>query len=182
MPWTEANQAVAEERIAAFAVEFNEAFEAWKNGLQTGQQGQWEAALQDVLRRWREYTETLRAQSDAAMANEGIMARLTATVDQLTEQRSVLAALQSEAGTRTEAAESVNPKVRASPYTNVLGLQRTFRQSTRQAIIIATVVFAVLALGALGFLVWRVYASGEVARPSYAMTGGARGRDFGVRG
>ena len=182
MPWTEANQKVAEEQIEGFMTEFNQAFEAWKNALQSGQSGQWDSALQDILRRWREYTETLRSQSDAAVANEGIMARLAATVDQLTEQKSVLASLQSEAGTRTEAAYSVNPKVRASPYTNVLGLQRTFRESTRQGIIIATVVFAVLALAALGFLGWRIYVTGEVARAGYEMAGGFVSRGSGWRG
>jgi hypothetical protein len=167
------NQSVAEERLAAFGAEFQETLAAWRNGLQAGGKGSGsgEAATQDVLRRWREYMELLRAQSDAAVANQGVMDRLATAVDQLTEQRSVLAELQSEAGSRSAAATMVNPKVRASPYTNILGLDRTFRESTRRGIIIATVVFAVLALAAIGFWVWRIVSTGTVVQVSYQLGG-----------
>jgi hypothetical protein len=173
MPWTEANQQGAKEQIDAFVAEFNVKFEDWRASLQSGQAGVGEAATQDVLRRWREYTETLRAQSDAAVANEGVMDRLATVVDQLTEHKTALAALQSEAGTRSEAADSVNPKARASPYTNILGLQRIFRESTRQNILIATVIFAVLAVASIVFLSWRIWVTGTVAQSSYQLGGGA---------
>ena len=99
------------------------------------------------------------------------MQRLSELMTEAEEQRSVLARLQSEAGTRTDQADSLNPKVRSSPYTNIMGLQRTFRSGTRTAILIVAIVFAVLAVATLGYLVWRVVSEGEIVR-SGAMVGG----------
>jgi hypothetical protein len=176
MPWTAQNQADAKARNAEFSAEFNQAYEAWRNAVQSGQPAQTEAAMEDVLRRWREYSEQLRTQSDMAVANQGAMDALAAAVQRLQEQRSELEALQSEATTRGEQASSLNPKTRASPYTNILGLQRIFKAPTRTGILIATIVFAVLALGVLGFLVYQVVVSGQLAPASYVASGGARAK------
>ena len=176
MPWTAQNQADAKARNAEFSAEFNTAYEAWRNAVQSGQPAQTEAAVEDVLRRWREYSEQLRTQSDMAVANQGAMDALAAAVQRLQEQRSELEALQSEATTRGEQASSLNPKTRASPYTNILGLQRIFKAPTRTGILIATIVFAVLALAVLGFLVYQVVVSGQLVQPSYTMSGGARAK------
>jgi hypothetical protein len=171
MLWTAANQQAAQTKLSEFSSEFNTAVEAWRNAVQSGAPGQTEAATQDVLRRWREYIELLKVQSDGAVANEGIMDGLSTLVDQLNQEKSVLAKLQSEAGTRTDQADTVNPKVRNSPYINILGLQRLFRSSTRTSILIAAIIFAVLAIAVIGFLVYRVVVTGQVYVPGYQMGG-----------
>ena len=176
MPWTAQQQAIAKAKMAEFSAEFNAAYEAWRNGVQSGAPAQTEAAVEDVLRRWRDYLEQLRIHSDAAIANEGAMEELAAAVQRLQEERSELERLQSEAATRTEQAASLNPKTRASPYTNLLGLQRIFKAPTRTGILIAAVVFAVLALAVLGFLVYQVVVSGTIAQPSYTLSGGGGSR------
>ncbi len=81
------------------------------------------------------------------------MERLSASLQEVAELRDTLADLQAQAVTRTEQADSVNPKVTPSPYVNILGLQRTFRDSTRQGLLLASIVIGALALIALGFLV-----------------------------
>jgi len=45
----------------------------------------------------------------------------------------------------------VNPKITQSPYVNILGLRRNFRQSTRVGLIVASSIFGALALGMLGY-------------------------------
>lgn len=166
--------AAAETRIGQFMSEFNEKYMAWKNGVQSGMPGQNQAAVEDVLRRWRQYSEELRAQSETIMSNDGIMDALSMLVTQVADEKSTLIKLQSEAITRTDQADTLNPKTRPSPYTNVLGLQRTFRSPTRIGILIASIVFGILALAVLSVLVYRVVVSGTAVRPGFVMAGGGR--------
>lgn len=155
--------------MEAFAAEFNEAYGAWRNAIAAGSGAAVaQTRTEDVLRRWRAFTNNLERQTEMAIAQDGVMQRLSDLMTEADEQRVVLARLQSEAGTRADQADSLNPKVRSSPYTNIMGLQRTFRSSTRTAILIVSVVFAVLAAAALGFLVWRVVSAGSTT----AMAGG----------
>lgn len=166
--------AATEMRILGFIAEFNEKYTAWVNNVQAGTPGQSQAAVEDVLRRWRQYSEELRAQSETIMNNEGVMDALAMLVTQVAEEKTTLAKLQSEAITRTDQANTLNPKNVPSPYTNILGLQRTFRGSTRNGILIASIVFGVLALAVVSFLGYRVVISGEFAKDSFIKVGGAR--------
>lgn len=154
MGWTADQQNSAQTTAAAFLAEYQTAYTTWQNAIQAGNAAQNEAAVQDVLRRWRSFTQNLREQSDDAVANEAVMDVLGAIVTERAELQQTLTRLESEAGTRTNQADSLNPKSRQSPYTNILGLQRVFRESTRTVIFWASVVFAVLALGAIGYLVY----------------------------
>ena len=156
MSWTKERQDAAQEKIGEFLTEYRATMDQWKNSVQAGQATQGEAAVQDVLRRWRQFTTDLQAQSTAATSNQGIMDLLSQLVSDVGDQKKIMAELEGEAATRVDQADSLNPKVRNSPYTNILGLQRTFRESTRTAIIIASVIFGVLALGALVYLVYHV--------------------------
>lgn len=167
MPWGKANQEAAVAQMMAHIEQTNAAFEAWYNSLQSGQQNQSQAALEEVLRKWRASLAQLRAESDALMMNEGQLDALGAIVQEVTDLQSTLQKLQSENGTRTDQAVSVNPKVTATPYTNILGLQRTFRSSTRTGLLIAAIVFACLAIGLAGYIIYRLVA------PSLGGSGGS---------
>lgn len=156
MSWTKERQDAAQQKINDFVAEYQSTMDQWKNLVQAGQSVQGEAAVQDVLRRWRQYTIDLQAQSAAATANQSVMDLLAQLVGDVGEQKKILAELEGEAATRVDQADSLNPKVRNSPYTNILGLQRTFRDSTRTAILIASVVFGIIAIGVLSFLVYQM--------------------------
>lgn len=152
MPWTQDMHVAAQARLDGLSQEYQTALTAWQNGVQAGNPAQYEAQVQDILRRWRQFTNDLRAQSEAATANQGVMDLLGQLVAEVGDQQQTLTRLRSEAGTRADQADSLNPKVRPSPYTNILGLQRTFRESTRTAIFWVAIVFGALALGVLGYL------------------------------
>jgi hypothetical protein len=175
MSWTKERQDAAQEKIGEFLTEYRATMDQWKNSVQAGQTTQGEAATQDVLRRWRQFTTDLQAQSTAATSNQGIMDMLSQLVSDVGEQKKIMAELEGEAATRVDQADSLNPKVRNSPYTNILGLQRTFRESTRTAIIIASVIFGVLALGAMVFLVYQVVYGPPIASIRLTSTTGMGG-------
>ena len=165
--------AANQQKLEEFAAEFHAAQEAWRSAVMTGSgTAIAQTQVDDVLRRWRAFVNGLERQTEATIAQDGVMNRLSELLTEAEEQRAILARLQSEAGTRSNQADSLNPKIRQSPYTNIMWLQRTFRGSTRTAILVASVVFALLAVAALGFLVWRVVVGGvELVRPG-AMVGG----------
>lgn len=152
MPWTQEMHTTAQARLDRLSQEYQTAMTAWQNGVQAGNPAQYEAQVQDILRRWRQFTNDLRSQSEAATANQGVMDLLGQLVAEVGDQQQTLVRLRSEAGTRADQADSLNPKVRPSPYTNILGLQRTFRESTRTTIFWVAIVFGALALGVLGYL------------------------------
>ncbi len=156
MPWTAEQQHAAQEKLAAFSAEYTSSIAAWQNNLQAGSEGQYEAQVQDILRRWRQFTSDLHEQSSMALADQGVMDLLGATVAEVEEQKQILERLRSEAGTRVDQADSLNPKVRPSPYTNILGLQRTFRSGIRTGILVLSIILGALALSALGYLVYTI--------------------------
>lgn len=176
MPWTAQQQAEADAEVAAFIIEFDEKWLAWRAAIQSGvptaSTGQ--AAVEDVVRRWQQSLAQLKGQSDIIMSNDNTMDELGQLAVQVAEEKNTLRKLRSEAGTRTDQADSVNPKSRASPYTNLLGLDRVFRSSTRFGILIASIVFGVLALGTLGFLIYQIVTSGNIIPPSYIQGGSGR--------
>lgn len=164
--------------MANFESEYQTAVAAWSNMVQAGgSSAQGQAAADDVLRRWRGALEKLRGQSQVSQMGDGISLDILHTlVGELNEQKAVLADLQSRYGTATEQASTLNPKVRSSPYTNLLGLDRVFKPSTRMNIIIATIVFAVLALALLVWLVYGMIAIPAEQRASYVAAPQAGGK------
>lgn len=171
MSWSPAKQQAAVEAMMSYIERTNAAFEAWYNSMRSGQQNQSQAALEEVLRQWRASLAELRATSDSLMMNEGGLDALNTMVREVAELQTTLKRLQSEHGTRVDQAVSVNPKVVPSPYTNILGLQRTFRPSTRTGLLIAAIVFAVLALVVAGYMIYQLVSS---ARPEAPQMGGRR--------
>lgn len=173
MPWTAQNQADAEQRSAAFRAEYAEKMEAWKNSTLSvdPRAAANQAAVADVLDRWQKSLNSLQAQSDHIASNENLMDSLGQLATQVAEEKVTLQKLRGEAGTRSDQADSVNPKVRGSPYTNILWLNRTFRDSTRSGILAASIVFGTLSLGALGYLVYSVMTK---ETQGYIASGGAK--------
>jgi hypothetical protein len=173
MPWTKEKQERAEADTMAISMEFVVAFESVTEKISTGASdaevmAAYTAAA-EVLRRWRAQSDGLQTEVTNSTHLDDLQRKLV----ELTDQRAILARLESEAGTRVDQANSVNPKVTASPYTNILGLQRTFRSPARTGLMIAGIVFAALAVLGLVFLVVQLVMSGGVPS-SYAAVGGGR--------
>jgi hypothetical protein len=176
MSWTKDKQEKAEMDTMAFAGEFHLAFESVKEKISTGANDNdvmtGYVAVSEVLRRWRAHSDSLQA----AVMDSSHIDEFQRKLTELAGQREILARLESEAGTRTDQAVSVNPKVTQSPYTNILGLQRTFRAPTRTTLLIVGILFAILAVIGIGFLVFQlVRKDGGVVGP-YRAAGGALGK------
>ena len=184
MPWTKDKQEKAEMDSMAFAGEFHQAFEAVKEKISTGATDDdvmtSYIAVSEVLRRWRAHSDSLQNE----VMDSSHMDEFQRKLAELADQREILARLESEAGTRVNQAISVNPKVSPSPYTNILGLQRTFRAPTRTALMIVGIVFAILAVATLVFLIVRVVMT-RGGGATYIAAGGGGGKVSGgtlVRG
>jgi hypothetical protein len=154
--WTMELQRAEEAKTAAFAAEFRTAMEAWKNQVQSGQPDAGKAIAASVLERWRGNRVGLQNRAQQ-VADDGNMQELETLSGEVIEHRQQLDRLRDEAGTRIDQASSVNPKVRPSGYTNILGLNRIFRSSTWWALLTASVIFGVLAASLLGYITYQLY-------------------------
>jgi len=175
MSWTEQNQNDATQTYSTLVREYEEKMEAWKNSLLAGSTtnvGQ--AAVEDVVRRLRQYVAQLQERSDVIASNDSVMESLGQLATEVAEEKETLKRLRSEAVTRTDQAESVNPKVTSSPYTNVWGLRRVFRNSSWFNIMIASIIFAILALASLSALVYSIIESGSLSPEGFVHSGGQR--------
>jgi uncharacterized membrane protein YraQ (UPF0718 family) len=159
MPWTASDQQTAENRNNTFRQEFNTRLDGWRNTLSAGAIGQGHAAVEDTLTRWRAHMNELQSSSESLLGNDSLIDKVGVLASQVAEEKSVLEKLRSEAGTRADQATSVNPKIVGIPATNILGLNRVFRSSTRLFLLIASIVFGVLALGAISYF---IYSTGVV--------------------
>lgn len=174
MPWTADDQRRAEEKNANFRTEFNTRLDAWKNALGAGALGQGQSAVEDTLTRWRAHMQGLQSSSEALMGNESLIDSVGVLATQVADEKATLEKLRSEAGTRSNQADTVNPKIKSIPATNILGLNRVFRSSTRLLLLIFSIVFGVLAAVALAYF---IYATAVNFRnPFQPMTGGGGGR------
>lgn len=94
----------------------------------------------------------------------------------LAENQHTLKELLAKQGTRDQQASSVNPKITQSPYVNILGLRRNFRHNTRVGLIVASAVFGILALGALGYYITTSISEKTAMNPSALIQGQSGGR------
>jgi len=146
--------------LTDFDAEFATRMSEWENALKAGKSGQWQAAAEDTLRRWREQMQRIRSSSQMLESQESPLDELERLISQIMEEKGEVQKLGQRASTRATQADSLNPKVRPSPYVNILGLQRTFRDSTRLAIIIISGIFGALALAVLTLIVLAVIPAG----------------------
>lgn len=183
--WDAEKQASAENDYNRLVAGLDSAMAAWTAALSTGNQTQItvaETTVEEVLREWRKNIAVLREQAAVSMkSDDSGLTAMSQKVTDLMEQRALLAKLRSEHVTRDGQATSVNPKTVGSPYTNLLGLDRTFRPSVRQGIIIAAIVFGVIALGVLVYVVYAMVVTPAAERVAYGastsgMVGGGGGR------
>lgn len=179
MSWNKQEEIAAAVKLSEYEAAFESAYTGWQNAIQSGQAVTTAKAQVDtVLADWRGYVERLRERSDSIVANEGVMNHLAATMLEVNQQKAILEQLRSEAVTREDQATSVNPKTRQTPFTNILGLRRIFREDTRTTIFYLSVLFAVLAIATLGYLVYAIMTTGSVTTAAYnpGAVGGARRR------
>ena len=151
-------------KVEAFVNEFNAAYTAWTNAVQaqSRQSPAAQAATEDVVHRWRLYNEMLKARSITDMNNASSMSTLENLVAQISEDRITLARLRGEAATRTDQADSLNPRITNSPYTNILG--KMIQPGTWNALLAASVLFGALTLVLTGLLIWAMVRSGQGAK------------------
>jgi hypothetical protein len=176
MPWTKQAHADAVAAANTFNVQYDDAMTAWKNALKSGNSGLAatnQQRLVDILRNWNASVLRLKTQSDTIMSNETtLMDTLGQLATQIADEKTTFAKLKSESITRADQSDTLNPKVRSSPYTNLLGLNRVFRSSTWYALLGVTILFALLAILALAYLIYQVSIKGEIV--SDGLRGGSR--------
>jgi len=157
MPWTPKQQAETERILAEFERSYDGAYEDYVTALKSG--GGAVAAkgkAESIISSWWSKVQDLQAQSDLMSSQQNSLDTLGQLATQITEERTALKELRSEANTRGYQADSVNPKITGSPYTNILGLRRSFRETTRMAILVMSIIFGVLALVLLAVVVFKV--------------------------
>ena len=177
--WTDDDEQEARSQLTELEADYDAAYAKWQGALASGSSDVSVATLklyvQQSLEKWRAYVERLRGRSDAIVANESTMNRLFALVTEAKDQEDILASLRGEAVTRADQAYTVNPKTRQTPYSNILGLRRIFRESTRSVLFYVSIVFAVLAIATIGYVAYAVYSAGGVVTESaYRAAGGSR--------
>ncbi len=177
MSWTPEKQTTAEGMVEKFELDFDAAVLAWVNGIQTNNPQAFKNQVDETLRKWRAFTENLQLESETVMANQGVMNVLADLVEEMSEQKRILERLKSESVTRKDQASSLNPKNTNSPYINILGLQRSFSSATRTSILIAAIIFGVIALVLLGTIGYYTLAGpiqGAYSSIAGAVTGSGR--------
>jgi hypothetical protein len=176
--WSDDDEQTSRAQLTELEADYDAAYSKWQGAVASGSSDVSVATLklyvQQSLEKWRAYVERLRGRSDAIVANEGTMNRLFALVTDAKDQESILASLRGESVTRADQAYTVNPKTRQTPYSNILGLRRIFRESTRTILFYVSLVFAVLAIATVGYMAYAVYIAGGVAVESaYRGVGGS---------
>jgi len=126
--------------------------------------------LQGLLDAWNKEVQ------DSITASQTNITNVSEKAATLAESQQTLKELLAKQGTRDQQASSVNPKITQSPYVNILGLRRNFRHNTRVGLIIASAVFGILALGALGYYITTSVSEKTVMNPSALIQGQSGGR------
>lgn len=157
--WTIQNQADAEATYAADKQAVANHLQTWWMDTTDAQCVTNQLSVEVALNKWRGHITDLLEKSGNVMDHHVDTIGVLAT--QVADEKIILQKLRSEAGTRVDQANTVNPKIAGIPATNILGLNRTFRSSTRLLLLIFSIVLGVLA--GIG-LVYFVYASGFVQK------------------
>jgi hypothetical protein len=162
MPWTAANQIESVAQAAYFTDNFNTTMAQIRDEIKASGAPVSIEPLGDLMRRWSVFVNTLQTDSDTIASNENAMESLSLLAAQNADYKAQLSELRNQALTRSDQADSVNPKIRSSPYTNLLGLHRVFRDSTRFGLLMSSIVFGVGALVAGGIFAADVWAGNGI--------------------
>jgi len=134
-------------------------FDAWKAKMsavgcsQTDQPTQ--VALQAVesaLNTWRSHINEQMERAGNKMDHHVDTIGVLAT--QVADDKVILQKLRSEAGTRVDQANTVNPKIVGTPSSNILWLNRNFRASTRATLLVSSIVLGILAAVGLAYFIY----------------------------
>ena len=182
MPWNADQQTKYSEARDNLIAEYSAAFTTWTNTIQDSardpslQQNTDRAAAQvgSVLQKMRVYMKDLQATSSASIEQDDMLQKINDLATQIAEEKTTLAKLRGESRTRDEQAHSLNPKATPSPYTNLLGLHRIFRDSTRFTIMMLSIVFGALTLGIGAYLIYTMVPGIPVVAGPTGLTGGSR--------
>lgn len=184
MPWTVDNQEIAKKHLQDLSGEYWTAYAVWQQAVvdavrepAQSKVGAAVANVQNKIQAWRSFVRELQESSNEAVAHGDVLTDLNALAAEVAEQKETLKKLRSEAGTREEQSDSLNPKVKPSPYVNILGLSRTFRDNTRFGILMASIVFGVLCLGlivALAYISMQKLAASQPTVQSQIQVAGKR--------
>ena len=184
MTWSAEQQTQYSEALEALISEYSEAFTTWTNSIQDSARDpslqsyadRAAAQVASVLQKLRVFSKDHQKISSAAIEQGGVLQKLNDLAAQIAEEKTLLAKLRSESGTRHE---QTSPKATPSPYINILGLHRTFRESTRFTIMIVSILFGVLGLVLAIYMVYMIYMNrvaspGTTVLPAQQLFGGSR--------
>lgn len=162
MPWSAANQIERKAQAAYYKDNFDTKMAQIRDEIKASGAPVSIEPLGDLMRRWSVFVNTLQTDSDTIASNENAMESLSLLAAQNADYKAQLAQLRNQALTRSDQADSVNPKIRSSPYTNLLGLHRVFRDSTRFGLLMSSIVFGVGTLVAGGIFAADVWAGNGI--------------------
>ena len=139
---------------------------AWENAIIQGAgvdvaQGHLDTAMLS----FRAFVDSLRRNVDQLSANTTIIDDLSRMAGTLAEEKEMLKQVLAEGGSVSSQYDAINPKIRESPYINILGLQRNFRESTRIALIIASIIFGILTLCMIAYYIVTAISGGGFTMP-----------------
>ena len=158
MPWTQDEQDRAVAKHDTLKEQFNSRLKKWTDALSAGEDGDVDkAAVEDGLTRWRSHMMEIQNSTEQLIGESSQLTRIGILASRVADEKTVLKKLQSEGGTRADQAETTANKHKSTPSSNLLWLNRTFRSSTRLFLIILSIVFGTLTVGAL---IYFVFASG----------------------
>jgi hypothetical protein len=162
MPWTAANQIDSAAQAAYYKDYFDTKMAQIRDEIKASGAPVSTGSLEGLMRSWSDFVNTLQTDSDTIASNENAMESLSLLAAQNADYKARLSELRNQALTRSDQADSVNPKIRSSPYTNLLGLHRVFRDSTRFGLLMSSIVFGVGALVAGGIFAADVWAGNGI--------------------
>jgi hypothetical protein len=163
MAWTTSQQENSTQKLSDISGEYWKAYGQWQQAVADAARepsqskvGAAVANVQAKLGVWRSFVADLKHSSTEAVSQGDILSDLNSLASDIAEQREVLDKLRSKEQTRSEQGNTVTHKVTPSPYVNILFLERTFRDSTRFGILIASIFFGILALCTVCFCIYKV--------------------------
>ena len=168
MPWSVEQQTKYSNDLDALVSEYANAYRTWTNTIKDSardpslqpEANRAAAQVSSILQKMRQYVNELKNTSSEAVSQGDILQKINDLATHIAEEKIKLAKLRSESGTRDQQAHSLNPRSTPSPYTNILGLHRIFRDSTRFTIMILSILFGAFSLGLILYLIYTLVSPG----------------------
>lgn len=168
MPWSIEQQTKYSNDLDKLVLEYANAYRTWTNTIKDSardpslqpEANRAAAQVSSILQKMRVYVNELKNTSSEAVSQEDILQKINDLATHIAEEKIKLAKLRSESGTRDQQAKSLNPRSTPSPYTNILGLNRIFRDSTRFTIMILSILFGAFSLGLILYLIYTIVSPG----------------------